>query len=150
MRAGAVIAILALVTTACGSGSKSTSSSKSRSSSASTQAANGNSASVSSGPVHAALTGENHAPVAKQLWSYSVRVTDASGHPLNGSVAIQFTFEGNVVGHDTPPVHPVKNGLWHDMLTFPNQAIGEPLELQAVVHTAGGSVTLNWPVTVRP
>ena len=28
-------------------------------------------------------------------------------------------------------------------------AVGYPIELQVVVHTKLGSVTLDWPVTVR-
>jgi len=94
------------------------------------------------------LTGENHAPKANQNWRYSVTVTDSSGHPLNGTVDIEFTFGGQVVGHDTPPTHPVADGRWHDTLQFPAQAVGEPLSVQAVVHTRLGSITLDWPIEV--
>jgi hypothetical protein len=104
---------------------------------------------VSTGPVHATFTAPNHHPAVGKPWPYSVRVTDSSGHPLSGTVRIQFTFGGQVVGTDTPPVHPVKAGRWHDNLTFPKAATGQPVTLQAVVHTSAGSVTLNWPVTAR-
>ena len=66
-----------------------------------------------------------------------------------GTVDIQFAFGGQVVGRDTPPTHPVVNGRWHDTLKFPAAAVGMPLTFQAVVHTRLGSITLDWPVTVR-
>jgi hypothetical protein len=53
-----------------------------------------------------------------------------------------------VVGHDTPPTHPLRNGTWRSILTFPKQAIGQPLTFRALVHTDQGSITLDWPVTV--
>jgi hypothetical protein len=111
--------------------------------------ANSGGAEMTVGPVHAAFSAPNHAPVIGKPWPYSVHVADAAGHPLSGSVKIQFTFGGAVVGTDTPPVHPVKNGTWHDNLTFPKAALGQPITLQAVVHTSAGSVTLNWPVKAR-
>jgi hypothetical protein len=76
-------------------------------------------------------------------------VTNAAGQPLSGTVGIQFSFGGAVVGHDTPPVHPLRNGHWSDNLQFPATAVGYPLTFQAVVHTTAGSITLNWPVSVK-
>jgi hypothetical protein len=87
--------------------------------------------------------------VVNKPWHYSVRVTDPAGHPLSGTVDIEFAFAGQVVGHDTPPTHPVRAGNWHDNLQFPAQALGQPLTFQAVVHTASGSITLDWPIKVR-
>ena len=83
-------------------------------------------------------------------WAYSVKVTDAAGHPLYGTVDIEFAFGGQVVGHDTPPTKTLVAGRWHDSLTFPAQAVGQPLAVQAVVHTSAGSITLDWPITVTP
>jgi hypothetical protein len=74
---------------------------------------------------------------------------DASGRPLSGTVDIEFAFGGQVVGRDTPPTHPVRNGRWQDNLKFPGAAIDQPLALLAVIHTRLGSITLNWPVTVQ-
>jgi hypothetical protein len=88
----------------------------------------------------------NHAPKVGKGWPYSVHVRDASGHPLSGSVDIEFTFAGQVVGRDTPPTHPITNGLWHDVLTFPRASLGYQLVFQTVVHTKLGSVTLGCPV----
>jgi hypothetical protein len=139
-------AVLAIAVAGCGSSSK-PKSPASRSATTSTSAQSG--ASVTRGPVHATFTAPNHNPKAGSAWPYSVHVTDAAAHPLSGTVRIQFTFGGQVVGTDKPPVHPVKNGQWHDNLTFPKAAVGQPITLQAVVHTSAGSVTLNWPVTAR-
>jgi hypothetical protein len=105
--------------------------------------------SVSTGPVHGKLTADNHAPIVNKAWHYSVTVTDASGHPLSGTVDIEFVFGGTVVGRDRPPTHPVTNGRWHDTLEFPADAVGEPLTFRAVVHTRLGSITLDWPIVVR-
>jgi len=142
---------------ACGgSGSKSTST-KTHAAPATTTApavpttptAGGGTAAVTTGPVRGTLRGQNHAPRVKQSWGYSVTVTDAGGHPLSGTVDIEFVYGRQVVGHDTPPTHPVTNGHWHDTLTFPAAAVGEPLTFQAVVHTSAGSITLDWPIKVR-
>lgn len=97
-------------------------------------------------PIHATLVGENHRPIANKLWPYTVTATDANGRPLTGTVDVEFTFSGTVVGHASPPTDPLKDGRWHDSLTFPSRAIGEPIDLQVVVHTQIGSVTLDWPV----
>ena len=100
-------------------------------------------------PIRATLVGENHHPTANKLWPYTVTATDANGRPLPGKVDVEFAFNGTVVGHASPPTDPLKNGRWHDRLTFPAQAIGEPLDLRIVVHTPIGSVTLSWPVKVK-
>ena len=101
------------------------------------------------GVVRGVLRAANHTPSVNKLWHYSVKVTDASGHGLSGTVDIEFAFAGQVVGHDTPPTHPVKAGRWDGTLTFPPQSIGQPISLQAVVHTSAGSITLDWPIKVR-
>jgi hypothetical protein len=149
------------VTGCGGSGSKSSSTSSAASSTVQTQAttttataANSQSpaegtASIRTGAVRGTLRGENHAPVVNRSWRYSVTVTDATGQPLNGTVDIEFAYGGQVVGHDTPPTHPIVDGRWHDSLTFPAESAGMPLSVQAVVHTHVGSITLDWPIEVR-
>ena len=139
-----------------GSSSSSTSSASGRTSSTATTAPTAttpthsqSAASVTAGPVRGVLHAENHAPTVKQNWRYSVVVTDAAGHPLSGAVDIEFAFAGQVVGRDTPPTHPVVHGRWHDTIQFPADAVGMPLTFQAVVHTRLGSITLDWPITVR-
>jgi hypothetical protein len=104
---------------------------------------------VTSGPVRVTLTGQSHTPIAGKPWNYTVRVTDAAGHPLSGTVETDFVFDGlGVVGRESPPVHPLKGGVLHDNVTFPPSALGHPLMLVTVVHTAAGSVAAGWPVNV--
>jgi hypothetical protein len=100
-------------------------------------------------PLHATLVGENHDPTAGKLWTYTVTATDANGRPLPGTVDTEFTFEGVVVGHESPPTHPLTNGRLRDQVTFPPDAVGHPIDLQVVVHTPIGSITLDWPVVTR-
>ena len=140
---------IALTIAACGNSSSSSSASgpSTTTTTSAPAATSGGGASVSSGAVHAVLRALNHTPRVNRPWPYSVRVTDASGHPLGGKVDIEFVFAGQVVGRDTPPTHPLKHGRWHDNLRFPAAALGHPLTFRAVVHTAHGSATLNWPVT---
>jgi hypothetical protein len=99
--------------------------------------------------MHATLHGENHAPTVKQPWYYSVLATDASGHPLAGTVDTEFVFGGQIVGRETPPTHPLTDGRLNDNVTFPAQSVGVSLTFQVVVHTTLGSVTLDWPVKVQ-
>ena len=148
-------ALAALAVAGCGGSSKSSS----KHSAAGSQAAAGGaqsatsatpSAAISSGPLRASLKAPNHAPIAGRDWAYAVHVTDARGRPLSGSVKIQFTFGGQVVGTDHPAVHPLRHGVWRDTLTFPKDAVGYPLIFEAVLRTSAGSATLGWPVTVRP
>lgn len=96
----------------------------------------------------ATLHGENHNPTANQLWHYSVEATDSGGHPLSGTVATEFVYGGQVVGHESPPTHPLTNGVLDDAVTYPTDAIAYPLTFQVVVTTSQGSVTLDWPVKV--
>jgi hypothetical protein len=104
---------------------------------------------AASGSVHATLHGANHAPVAGKDWTYTVRVTNAAGKPVAGTVETDFVFAGlGVVGKETPAVHKLKNGVLTDTIQWPTNAVGHPLTLVTVVHTSAGSVALGWPVNV--
>jgi hypothetical protein len=104
---------------------------------------------VAAARISATLMASNHTPVVGMDWPYSVHVTDRRGHPLSGTVRIQFLRGGRIVGADAPLVHTLKNGHWSATLKFPSSAAGTMLTFQVVVRTGIGSVTLNWPVTVR-
>lgn len=86
--------------------------------------------------------------MAKKNWTYTVHIADVHGRPLSGTLETQFTFQGAVVGKDTPPTHTFSHGHFREKLKFPASAVGYPIDLQVVVHTGAGSVTLDWPVTV--
>jgi hypothetical protein len=168
--------LLALGTEACGSGSKVSAAKVSATATTATAATTATSASQTVAPSHAShgrtggpsvqplpgpvvsgsaggmratLHGDNHAPTVNKHWHYSVLATDASGHPLSGTVDTEFALGGQVVGHETPPTHRLSSGRLNDAVTFPAQAVGVPLALQVVVHTHLGSVTLSWPVKVQ-
>lgn len=151
-------AVVSLGLAACGSSSSSSSSSPATSGSASSATQTASTASSAShtssampaAAIEATLTAENHAPVATKPWPYTVTARSSTGKPLTGTVRIQFLFDGEVVGTDKPPVHPLKNGRWHDYLEFPREAVGHPITFQAVIHTPEGSATRNWPVMVKP
>jgi hypothetical protein len=105
--------------------------------------------SVRSGALRATLNAENHSPNVSRPWRYSLKVTNTSGEPLSGTVAVEFLLAGQIVAVDKPPTHPISNGLWQSTLHFPATAIGYPLTVRAIAHTPVGSITLNWPITVH-
>lgn len=105
--------------------------------------------SVKTGPVHGKIVGQNHHPIVNKNWSFTVTVTNASGRPLAGTVTIEFSYNGVVEGYDTPRNHTLKHGVWHETLTFPADAEGYPLDVQAVAHTKRGSITLDWSIIVK-
>jgi hypothetical protein len=135
-----VLGSLSLALAACGG------SSKPKAATTVPRAPGAGSSAITTGGIHATLTADSHAPVVNTLFSYTVSVADATGRPLAGTVDTEFAFSGVVVGAEVPPTHPLKNGLLHDSVTFPSTSLGQPLELQTVVHTSKGSVTLDWPV----
>jgi hypothetical protein len=97
--------VLALGLAACGTSASSTSSATYSTASASSGGSGAPSSEVTTGPVRGKLVGDNHAPKLKANWFYIVSVTDANGHPLNGTVVTEFAFGGQVVGRETPPTH---------------------------------------------
>lgn len=105
--------------------------------------------SVTTGPVHATLVGQGHDPVAGKKWIYRLTVTDAQGHGLAATIDTEFALQGAVVGHDTPPTHSLKNGRYKEALKFPAMSVGYRLDLQVVIHTKLGTVTVDWPVSVH-
>jgi hypothetical protein len=143
---------LSLGVAACGGGSSSksaTSSSTPAVSTSTTTPSTVTTATVLTGPVHATLHGDTHTPAAGVMWHYTVRVTDPHGQPLTGTVRTQFTFAGQVVGTESPPVHKLKHGVLRDAFRYPRDAIGHPIAMVTIVRTRAGSVTLTWPIKVR-
>jgi hypothetical protein len=106
---------------------------------------------VNTGPVHGRIVGQSYYPVAGKHWTFTVTVTDRHGNPLSGKLNVEFTLNGAVVGHDTPPVDSFHNGHWGEYLIFPKRAeVGlKGFAVQVVVHTKDGSITLVWPVLVK-
>jgi hypothetical protein len=146
---GLVVIVVCASLAGCGGAAKSSSSTAAVSSGATKAVPKAGRAKVTAGPVRGSLKAPNHTPVVGKGWPYTVKVTDPAGKPMQGTVDVEFLYARQVVGRDTPPTHALRNGTWRSILTFPKQAIGEPLTFRAVVHTSHGSITLDWPVTVR-
>ncbi len=106
---------------------------------------------VNTGPVHGRIVGQSFYPVVGKHWTFTVTVTDRHGHPLSGTLNVEFTEAGAVVGHDTPATDSFHNGRWGEYLIFPNrQEVGlAEFAVQVVVHTKDGSITLVWPILVK-
>jgi hypothetical protein len=146
--------LVALGLAGCGSGTSSSSASHAQAASQSTiTTATGSSAPTSTasrGDLRATLVGQDHTPKAGKLWRYTVWVSGPGGHPAAGTADVGFTLGSTVVGHDSPRFHALKGGRVTELLTFPAAAVGQPLALQVIVRTKQGTLTLRWPVRVRP
>lgn len=154
-RTALLIAVVAVIGAGCGSGKSSPTRSASRPAPATTAAspragaATATSPSITTGPVRATLHGENHTPAATKRWTYTLRVTDSAGKPLDGTVKTEFVFSGVVVGTETPAMHRLKHGALKDTIEFPRASVGHPVMMVTVVRTSAGSVALGWAVTAR-
>jgi hypothetical protein len=147
--ASAVLLVLGIA--ACGgrSSASKTGQNASRGAKTRTGATNTSASRAPARPMRATLVGQNHNPTVNRPWAYTVTLTEAKGRPVSGTVDIEFVFNGLVVGRDTPPTHPITSGRWRDTLKFPATAAGRPLAMRAVVHSALGSRTLDWPIEVK-
>jgi hypothetical protein len=148
VRAGAIAAVAGLALAACGGGSGVQKAGSPRTNTAPTGFSVG--VGLASARISATLIAPNHSPVAGRGWPYSVRVTDRRGRPLPGTVRIRLRGDDRVPATGTASTHPLTNGRWHDRFAFPEATVGLPLIFQVLVRTKAGSVTLSWPVTVRP
>jgi hypothetical protein len=98
------------------------------------------------GPMKATLTGENHNPKINTKWSYTVTATDANGKPLSGKIETAFTYNGTVVGKESPYVHDFTDGKITNQVTYPAQSLNEPIAIQVTVITSLGTKVLSWSV----
>ena len=149
-----VSAAISLAVAACGGGRPSTTSTTTRTTTTTSRSTTsttrtGGTSEIRTGPVRGRLVADNHAPTVDRAWWYTVTATSASSRPLSGTVAIQFVFAGEVVGRDTPATHRLTDGRWRDNLKFPATSVGQPLTVRAVVRTAAGTITLDWPIIVQ-
>lgn len=154
IRALAVMMVMVAGVSACGGSSKSSTTSSSTAGAPASASGSASStrtdSSAAGAKFNAVLTGQDRTPVATKRWHYTVHVSSAAGRPLSGTVDTEFAFAGQVVGREVPPTHRLNHGALHDTVEFPKQAVGQPIELQVVVHTSAGSRTLDWPVSVKP
>jgi hypothetical protein len=96
--------------------------------------------------MQATLTGENHNPKINTKWSYTVTATDANGKPLSGKIETAFTYNGTVVGKESPYVHDFSGGKITNQVTYPAQSLNEAIAIQVTVITSLGTKVLSWSV----
>lgn len=92
------------------------------------------------------LRAPNHLPTAGKSWPITATVTRGRTK-LTGSVKYEFLYYGSVVSHQ--PGHSFKEGVYHDTLKFPKDAIGYPLTLRVIVTTHYGTADVDWAVKTR-
>ena len=86
-------------------------------------------------------------PKANQNWPLTLTITHAGKPVPKGTVSYQFLLNGSVVARR--PGHGFRNGRYHDELTFPAAAAGQPITLRVVVKTPFGTRNVDQPVKVK-
>jgi hypothetical protein len=103
---------------------------------------------TTAGSLLVSLTTPNSEPTAGGFWPVTIRARTATGTPTSGTVSYAFLFGGAVVARR--PGGSMRDGVFHDRLEFPAQAVGYPLTLQVIVQgTAGQSGSTERAVTVH-
>ncbi|HWE09563.1 MAG TPA: hypothetical protein VG325_09415 [Solirubrobacteraceae bacterium] len=82
------------------------------------------------------------------LWPVTVTATRGR-HKLSGDVYYRFLYNGTVVKSYESGGR-FRNGVYHDKLNWPKQAVGHTITLQVVVQTKYGTDYLDWWIKVRP
>lgn len=88
----------------------------------------------------------NHTPIAGKHWPVTLDVTKGATK-LSGSVRYEFEFDGSVVSHQ--PGHRFTDGVYKDEMTFPADAVGQPLTLVVLVTTKDGTKSVDWAVKTK-
>ena len=106
----------------------------------------------------ATLVTDGHTPKVNTTWHYSVRVTDAKGHPIWAKITSQIVDPlggKHLVEFDGTGHNPfVKNyrffGNFCDSAIWPtNSAVGIALKFQTVIVTRHGRKVLSYEVTPK-
>lgn len=98
--------------------------------------------------IQVTIVGESHHPSVGKRWAYTVTVTNGRGEKLSGTETTHYLFSGAVVGTEKPANVPFSDGRYRDTIVFPADAVGHPLEVEAVVDTGQGSGTARWSIEV--
>lgn len=89
-----------------------------------------------------------HAPTTEPKvgvgWPITVEAHTPAGKPVNGTVSYAFIFGGAVVARR--PGGQMREGVFHDHLEFPAQAVGYPLTLEVIVEGEGSRGSTRRPV----
>lgn len=108
----------------------------------------GGGSSAASG-LHVELVGESREPTVNRPWHYTVYVSGPDKAKPSGTETTRYLFGGAVVGIEKPQNVPFKDGVYRDTIEFPGEAVGYPLTLQVVVHTATATASAERPIEVR-
>jgi hypothetical protein len=98
--------------------------------------------------IRVTIRAQNHHPIVKRKWTYSVTVTSARGQKMSGTETTHYLYGSTVVGTERPVNVRFKNGYYHDTLIFPAAAVGHPLRVWVVVRTRDGSGSAAWWIVV--
>lgn len=97
---------------------------------------------------NATLVAPNHHPVVNEGWPITVKVTNLSGKPIAARLQMIILFEGAKVGQvDDGKVYRI-TGRHHEIITWPEAAVGHQLTFQVVIKAKGMTKKLLWPVEV--
>jgi hypothetical protein len=103
--------------------------------------------------VNVVIVSPTHHPKVNKPWPVTIRVTDAAGKPIPGTLWMRILFAGNPVGKvDNGHVYHFV-GSWHErkgnQITWPPMSKGQPLEFQVIVHAKGKTVKRTWAIQVQ-
>ncbi|MGD0272248.1 MAG: hypothetical protein ABSB96_00720 [Gaiellaceae bacterium] len=96
----------------------------------------------------AVFKASSHHPVVNKNWPITVTVASLTGKPIAATLQMNVLFAGAQVGQiDNGKIYHFV-GRYHENITWPVDAIGHLLTLQAVVKVNGKTQKLLWPVSV--
>jgi hypothetical protein len=99
---------------------------------------------ATSGTVTASMTAAGHRPRVNAPWPIRFSVKN-EGRPAKAEVRYEYLFGGQVVAHRSRYSF---TGVFHDTFRWPASAVGYPLTFRAVIHSAGVTLNLDYPVQV--
>ena len=99
---------------------------------------------VSARPAIDVVMSAAHSVKANAKWPLTIRVSDAAGQPLSGTLTMNIVLGGSPVGKVDNGKLWHFTGVWHEPkgkeITWPAQSRGLTFGLQAVVHVRGRTV----------
>lgn len=117
-------------------------------SSSATSAATTKSTARSAFPFKATFSAPSHHPVVNKNWPITVIVTDLRGKRIAATLQMNVLLGSLRVGQiDNGKIYHFV-GRHHENITWPPDAVGHPLTLQAVVKAKGKTKKLLWTVSV--
>jgi len=96
----------------------------------------------------AVFSAPTHHPVVNKNWPITVTVADLAGKPVAATLQMNVLFAGAQVGQiDNGKIYHFV-GRYHEIITWPQASIGQPLTLQSVVIVNGATKKLLWTLSV--